>query len=95
MDKAEARRIAELLVALINSECDPQTCARLQGELPALELALAESVYRPSRPAHRILELINLLDWQVGERVAPLALQIEQLTSIPGITAEAYSGSGR
>jgi hypothetical protein len=91
---------AKLPAALINGERDLQVHAalargRLRWELPALELILTESVYHPSRPAHRLLELIDLLEWQIVECAAPLAFQIEQLTRIPGIAAEAYSGSGR
>jgi transposase len=91
-----------MLAALVAGERGPQTLAALalgvlRRKQPRLELALTG----PCTDHHAwliqgALELIDLLDRQladldqhIGELMAPLAPQMEQRTSIPGVEAAA------
>jgi transposase len=92
----------QILVALIAGERDPQALAtlargRLRQKLPALELALAGQFTDHHAQLIALgLDLIDVLhrqiaelDQQIGVLVAPLAPQMEQLQSIPGVGASA------
>jgi transposase len=91
-----------MLAALIAGERDPRVLAhlalrRLRRKLPELEVALTGQFTEHHAGIIQLsLELIDLLDRQIatldeqiGALVAPLAPQIEQLTSIPGLQATA------
>lgn len=92
----------QMLAALIAGERDPQALAslargRLRQKLPALELALAGQFTEHHAQLIALgLELIDVLnrqiatlDQQIGVLVTPLAPQVEQLVSIPGVEATA------
>jgi transposase len=87
-----------MLAALIAGEREPKALAalargRLRRKLPQLEVALTgQFTPHHARLIQGALELIDLLDrqimdlnQQIGDLVAPLAPQMEQLTSIPGV----------
>jgi transposase len=91
-----------MLAALIAGERDPNVLAalakgRLRRKLSQLEVALTGQF----TPHHAwliqgALELIDLLDrqiadlnQQIGDLVSPLTLQMEQLTSLPGVETTA------
>jgi transposase len=91
-----------MLAALVAGERDPKSLAALalgvlRRTLPQLELALTgQFTDHHAWLIQGALELIDLLDRQladldqhIGELMAPLAPQMEQLTSIPGIEATA------
>jgi transposase len=87
-----------MLSALIAGEREPKALAalargRLRRKLPQLEMALSgQFTPHHARLIQGALDLIDLLDrqivdlnQQIGDLVAPLAPQLEQLTSIPGV----------
>jgi transposase len=87
-----------MLAALIAGEREPKALAalargRLRRKLPQLEVALTgQFTPHHARLIQGALELIDLLDrqimdlsQQIGDLVAPLAPQMEQLTSLPGV----------
>jgi transposase len=87
-----------MLAALIAGEREPKALAalargRLRRKLPDLEVALTgQFTPHHARLIQGALDLIDLLDrqiadlnQQIGDLVAPLAPQLEQLTSIPGV----------
>jgi transposase len=91
-----------MLAALIAGERDPHVLAsfargRLRRKLAELELALqGQFTTHHARLIALALEVIDLmsrqiaeLDQQIGELIAPLYPQIEQLVSIPGVEATA------
>jgi transposase len=91
-----------MLAALVAGERDPQTLAALalgvlRRKQPQLELALTgQFTDHHAWLIQGALELIDLLgrqladlDQHIGELMAPLAPQLEQLTSIPGVEATA------
>lgn len=91
-----------MLAAFVAGERDPKTLAALalgvlRRKLPQLELApTGQFTDHPAWLIQGALELIDLLDrqladldQQIGELIAPLAPQLEQLTSTPGIEATA------
>jgi transposase len=91
-----------MLAALLAGERDPKKLAALalgtlRRKRPQLELALTGQVTdHHAWLIQGALELIDLLDRQItsldqhiGELMAPLAPQMEQLTSIPGVEATA------
>jgi transposase len=91
-----------MLAALIAGERDPHVLAtfargRLRRKLAELELALqGQFTAHHARLIALALEVIDLmnrqiaeLDQQIGELIAPLYPQIEQLISIPGVEATA------
>jgi transposase len=91
-----------MLAALIAGERDPSTLAALalgtlRRKLPQLELALTgQFTTHHAWLIQGALDLIDLLDRQVvdldrhlGELIAPLLPQVEQLTSIPGVETTA------
>lgn len=91
-----------MLAALLAGERDPKKLAALalgvlRRKLPQLELALTgQFTEHHAWLIQGALELIDLLDRQladldqrIGDLMAPLAPQLEQLTSIPGVEATA------
>jgi transposase len=91
-----------MLAALVAGERDPKTLAALalgvlRRKQPQLELALTgQFTDHHAWLIRGALELIDLLDRQladldqhIGVLMAPLASQMEQLTSIPGVEATA------
>jgi transposase len=87
-----------MLAALIAGERDPHQLAalalgKLRRKLPALEVALTgQFTPHHGRLIQASLDLVDLLDrqigaldQQIGELVAPLSPQIEQVASIPGV----------
>jgi transposase len=91
-----------MLAALLAGERDPTTLAALalgvlRRKQSPLELALTGQFTEPHAwLIQGALELIDLLDRQlsdldqhIGELMAPLAPQMEQLTSLPGVEATA------
>jgi transposase len=91
-----------MLAALMVGERDVRKLAafalgRLCQKLPQLELALAgQFTVHHAKLIQASLELVDLLDRQIGDLdcqigalVAPLAPQMKQLTSIPGVEATA------
>jgi transposase len=91
-----------MLAALLAGERDPKTLAALalgvlRRKQPQLELALAGQLTdHHAWLIQGALELIDLLDRQIadldrhiGELMAPLAPQMERLTSIPGVETTA------
>src|SRR5713101_290758 len=91
-----------MLAALIAGERDPKTLAALalgilRRKLPQLELALTgEFTEHHAWLIQGALDLIDLLNQQIidldqhiGELVTPLAPQMEQLISIPGVETTA------
>jgi transposase len=91
-----------ILAALVAGERTPQVLASsalgtLKGKRPQLELALAgQCTAHHGRLLALLLELIEVLDRQIadldrqiGELVAPMQAQIEQLDSIPGVDVTA------
>jgi transposase len=91
-----------MLAALIAGEREPKVLAalargRLRRKLSQLEVALTGQFTPPhARLIQGALELIDLLDrqiadlnQQIGDLVAPLAPQMEQLTSLPGVETTA------
>jgi transposase len=91
-----------MLAALLAGERDPKTLAALalgglRGQQSQLELALTgQLTEHHAWLIQGTLELIDRLDRQltdldqhIGELMAPLAPQLEQLTSIPGVEATA------
>jgi transposase len=91
-----------MLAALLAEERDPKKLAALalgvlRRKLPQLELALTgQFTAHHAWLIQGALELIDLLDRQladldqrIGDLMAPLAPQLEQLTSIPGVEATA------
>jgi transposase len=91
-----------MLAALVAGERDPKALAALalgvlRRKQPQLELALSgQFTAHHAWLIQGALELIDLLDRQltdldqrIGELMAPLAPQAEQLTSIPGVEATA------
>jgi transposase len=91
-----------MLAALLEGECDPQKLAALAlGTLRRIWLQLELALTGQFTEYHTwliqgALELIDLLDRQIteldrhiGELIAPLAPQMEQLTSIPGVETTA------
>ena len=91
-----------MLAALIAGERDPNVLAalakgRLRRKLSQLEVALTgQFTPHHARLIQGALELIDLLDRQIadlnqqmGDLVSPLTLQMEQLTSLPGVEATA------
>jgi len=91
-----------MLAALIAGERDPQQLAamalgKLRRKIPDLELALTgQFTAHHGCIIQMALDLIDLLaqqiatlDGQIGTLIAPLAPQIEQLDSIPGISETA------
>jgi transposase len=87
-----------MLTALIAGERHPQRLAalalgNLRRKLPQLELALqGQFTDHHARLIQGALDLIDLLDRQIreldeqiGELVAPLAPQVKQLESLPGV----------
>jgi transposase len=91
-----------MLAALIAGERDPNVLdalakGRLRRKLSQLKVALAGQ-FTPHHAwlVQGALELIDLLDrqiadlnQQIGDLVAPLTLQMEQLTSLPGVETTA------
>jgi hypothetical protein len=95
-----------MLAALLAGERDPKTLAALalgglRRKQSQLELALTgQFTDHHAWLIQGALELIDLLDRQItdldqhiGELMAPLAPQLEQLTSIPGVEATAARAS--
>jgi transposase len=91
-----------MLAALITGERDPKTLAALalgvlRRKLPQLELALTgQFTAHHAWLIQGALDLIDLMDRQIGdldqhigELMTPLAPQMEQLTSIPGVETTA------
>jgi transposase len=91
-----------MLAALIAGERDPKVLAafakgRLRRKLSQLEVALTgQFTPHHARLIQGALDLIDLLDrqiadlnQQIGDLVAPLTAQMEQLTSIPGVETTA------
>jgi transposase len=87
-----------MLAALIAGEREPKALAalargRLRRKLPQLEVALTgQFTLHHARLIQGALDLIDLLDrqimdlnQQIGDLVAPLAPQMGQLASIPGV----------
>ena len=79
-----------MLAALVAGERDPQVLASLalgalKPKRPQLELALTgQFTAHPGTLLGLLLELIEVLDRQMGALVAPLQAHIAQLDSIPG-----------
>ena len=91
-----------MLAALIVGERDPKRLAalalgKLRRKVPDLELALnGQFTTHHAQIIQASLELIDLLDRQlrdldrqIGDLVAPLTPQIEQLSSLPGVEVTA------
>jgi transposase len=91
-----------MLAALIAGERDPNVLAalakgRLRRKLAPLEVALTgQFTPNHARLIQGVLELIDLLDrqiadlnQQIGDLMAPLTTQMEQLTSVPGVETTA------
>ena len=94
-----------MLAALSAGEREPQALAalargRLRRKLPQLEVALSgQFTLHHARLIQGVLALIDLLDrqlmdlnQQIGDLVAPLAPQLEQLASIPGVESTSSRG---